>query len=201
VAIVFVSYRHEDSGGYAGWIADRLQERFGEDNVFRDIDSLRGGLSFEEVLDQQLARATVVVAVIGKQWATITDDKGHRRLQAHDDWVRREVEEGLGRKIPVIPVLVGGAALPKRDDLPSSLQGLLKMQAVELRDGRSWATDLELLVRDIDSSRRWLRDKRLWVALLLLLLLTSAIGLYLHWPLSPPLTTNPSPTSWIGSTL
>jgi hypothetical protein len=122
---IFVSYRREDTGGYAGRIADGLQQRFGAEAIFRDVDSLRGGLSFEAALDQRLRQCVAMVVVIGKQWASIGDAHGKPRLLAADDWVRREIEEGLRRGIPVIPALVGGATLPRRDDLPESLQPLL----------------------------------------------------------------------------
>ena len=41
---VFISYRRDAGAGYAGRIADTLVEHFGEDKVFRDIDSLEPGL-------------------------------------------------------------------------------------------------------------------------------------------------------------
>jgi len=49
------------------------------------------------------------------------------------------------RDVPVIPVLVGGAALPAATDLPSELRGLIQRQAVGLRDD-SWHRDMDDLV-------------------------------------------------------
>ena len=37
---VFISYRRDESSGYAGRIADNFIEHFGEDRIFRDLDSL-----------------------------------------------------------------------------------------------------------------------------------------------------------------
>lgn len=167
MAAVFVSYRRDDSGGYASRLADALQDRFGADAVFRDVDSLRAGRSFEAALAEKLAECGAMLVVMSKQYATIADGAGRLRLAAPDDWVRREVEEGLARKIPVIPVLVGGAALPAASALPDSLKPLLSMQAVELRDGRAWDHDVALLAGDVEALLAGrLRGRRLVRALL-----------------------------------
>ena len=47
---IFISYRRDETAGYAGRIADRFIEHFGEDRVFRDLDSLEPGLDFAEVI-------------------------------------------------------------------------------------------------------------------------------------------------------
>ena len=38
---VFISYRREDSGGFAGRIYDRVMSRLGRENVFFDVDTIR----------------------------------------------------------------------------------------------------------------------------------------------------------------
>jgi hypothetical protein len=40
---VFISYRREDTPGHAGRLYDRLQQEFGADNVFIDVDTLLPG--------------------------------------------------------------------------------------------------------------------------------------------------------------
>lgn len=200
MAGIFVSYRREDSGGYAGRIADGLQQRFGAEAIFRDVDSLRGGLSFETALDQRLRQCDAMVVVIGRQWASIADPHGRPRLLAADDWVRREIEEGLRRGIPVIPVLVGGATLPRKDELPESLQPLLVRQAIELRDGRAWKGDLRLLGDDIEEAAghevcalgralRRLRGRWPWLAVGAAAV--AALAVYLSKPQPAPLDTDP----------
>jgi len=37
---VFISYRRQESSGLAGRLYDRLADRFGEDQVFMDVDSI-----------------------------------------------------------------------------------------------------------------------------------------------------------------
>ncbi|UOY02541.1 hypothetical protein [Blastococcus sp. PRF04-17] len=48
--------------------------------------------------------------------------------------MRIEVETALQRRIATIPVLVGGARMPARRDLPSSIWGLAEVEAAHLRD-------------------------------------------------------------------
>ena len=40
---VFISYRRDDAGGDAHSIRDRLARKFGESNLFMDVDSLLAG--------------------------------------------------------------------------------------------------------------------------------------------------------------
>ena len=43
MASIFISYRRSDAPGHAGWLYERLAERFGEANVFKDLDSMEPG--------------------------------------------------------------------------------------------------------------------------------------------------------------
>jgi TIR domain len=71
MAGVFISYRREDSGPYAGRLYDRLQAHFGKEQVFMDIDTLKPGEDFVEVLENTVASCDVLVAVIGRKWLTV----------------------------------------------------------------------------------------------------------------------------------
>lgn len=46
--------------------------------------------------------------------------------------MRLEIEAALARNVRLIPVLVDGARMPSAADLPASLQGLARRQALEL---------------------------------------------------------------------
>jgi hypothetical protein len=100
---------------------------------------------FRKVIAAAIAECDVFLAVIGKQWAAVKDKKGARRLDNPGDFVRLETEAALKRKIPVIPVLVGGAKMPDKSELPESISGLADRQAVELSDSR-WAHDVGRLL-------------------------------------------------------
>ena len=86
------------------------------DNVFMDIDAIEPGLDFVEVIEQAVGSCDALIALIGKQWLTITDDAGLRRLDNPEDFVRLEIAAALARNIRVIPALsprCTHAALPR----------------------------------------------------------------------------------------
>jgi hypothetical protein len=134
VAKIFISYRRDDSGGWAGRLYDRLSQHFGRDNVFMDIDTIEPGLDFVEVIGQAVGSCDALIALIGKQWLTLTDDAGRRRLDDPEDFVRLEIAAALARNIRVIPALVQGARMPRSPDLPDVLRMLARRNAHEISD-------------------------------------------------------------------
>ena len=61
----FISYRREDSSGYAGRLFDRLQAQLGNNQVFMDIDTIKPGMDFVEAINQAVGKCNVLIAVIG----------------------------------------------------------------------------------------------------------------------------------------
>jgi hypothetical protein len=55
VAAAFISYRREDSAGYAGRLRESIERRLGEAHVFRDVDTLRPGQDFVQAIEGKLA--------------------------------------------------------------------------------------------------------------------------------------------------
>ena len=74
---------------------------------------------------------------------------GRRRLDDPMDYVRRELAAALGRRIPVIPVLIERAVMPAERDLPDELRPFARRNAIELRDA-AWHEDAERLIRVIE---------------------------------------------------
>jgi hypothetical protein len=109
---IFISYRREDSFGSAARLFDRLEARFGKNQVFMDIDAIKPGMDFVEAIDQAVGECDVLIAVIGPQWLTSTDADGSRRLDNPEDFVRLEISTAMDRKIDIFPLLVQGAAMP-----------------------------------------------------------------------------------------
>src|SRR5271155_1997750 len=145
---VFISYRREDSGGFAGRIYDRLLSRLGRENVFFDVDTIPPGRDFVEVLSERVGKCDALLAVIGKHWVSSADSENRRRLDDPHDFVRIEIEAALTRNVPVIPVLVDGAAMPHPNDLPDSLTKLIRRQAVEVSHAR-FDSDAERLTQTL----------------------------------------------------
>jgi TIR domain len=146
---IFVSYRRQESSHLAGRLYDRLADRFGEDQVFIDVDTIEPGVDFAEEINRAVAACQVLLAVIGSTWLTATDERGRRRLDDPDDIVRLEIEAALVRNVRVIPILVEGAVMPGRQDLPESLAGLARRQAVPIRH-ESFRSDVGRLVTAVE---------------------------------------------------
>ena len=102
---IFLSYWREDAAPYARLLQFQLSERFPDARVFMDLDTIEPGMDFAEVIREAVAACAVMVALIGRQWATLTDEEGHRRLDNPNDFVRFEVQAALERGVRVIPVL------------------------------------------------------------------------------------------------
>jgi colicin import membrane protein len=72
--------------------------------------------------------------------------------------VRIEIEAALQRGIRVIPVLVDGATMPRREDLPDSLQKLRRRQAIEISHNR-FNSDVERLTQALSLVEEELRQR------------------------------------------
>lgn len=146
---IFISYRREDSSGYAGRLHDALSSRFGPDRVFMDVDSIEYGVDFVEVVENAVGSCAVLIAIIGKRWVEITDKKGNRRLDNPQDFVHLEIAAALKRNIRIIPALVQDAVMPGEDVLPAPLAKLARRNAIEMSDTR-WKFDVERLIETLD---------------------------------------------------
>jgi predicted ATPase len=149
----FLSYRREDAAGHAGRLADNLLDRFGAGSVFMDIESIGVGADFTEEIDRAIADADAVLVLIGPAWLEATTESGTRRLDEPGDFVRREVEAALGSDLRVIPVLVGGSAMPAEKHLPQPIAALARRNALELLD-RRWREDVDALVDVLEGRAR-----------------------------------------------
>lgn len=141
---VFISYRREDSEGFARGLFQSLVAALGADHVFMDVEGIGLGTDFVEAIDKSLASCGALLVLIGKDWMSCTDASGSRRLDDPQDFVRMEVAKALEQQVRVIPVLIKGAKMPAPEDLPESLRPVTRRQALELRHER-WNQDVEQL--------------------------------------------------------
>ena len=148
---IFISYRRQDAADVCGRMFDHLAAHFARDDLFKDVDSIGLGLDFRAVIADAVGSCDVVLVVIGPDWEHARDGQGRSRLLDPDDFVRIEVEAGLERDVAVIPVLVGGAAMPKRENLPESLHPLVYRNAIALRADPDFAGDMQRLIRALES--------------------------------------------------
>ena len=150
-AAVFMSYRRDDSSYVADRICEALSARLGAGSVFKDIDAIPLGADLREVIGNSVATCRVLLAIVGKEWLSVTDPNGRPRLDNAEDYVRIEIESALERNIPVIPVLVRGAAMPRADELPDSLAALAYRAGMLVRADPDFRSDIARLTEGIAS--------------------------------------------------
>jgi uncharacterized membrane protein len=172
---IFISYRRDDTQWAAGRLSDSLASYFGDDRVFRDIDGIAGGDDFGHVISQTLSAADAVIVLIGRNWLGATDEQGRRRLDETGDWVVQEISTALEKDVPVYPVLVDGAPMPRSEELPSALRPLTRFNAISVSDDR-WTADVSRLAKivaldipsETDRQLQWVNrtvSLALWLAI------------------------------------
>jgi hypothetical protein len=156
---VFICYRREDTAAHAGRLYDSMVARFGERNVFMDVE-IEPGVDFVERITSVVSGCLVLIVVMGREWATVEGPDGGARIADPGDFVRLEVETALRRpEVTPIPVLVSGARMPRPEQLPEPLRPLTRRNALELSDAR-WRYDvgrlqtaLEDLIGELTATR------------------------------------------------
>lgn len=149
-ALIFLSYRRDDTGPYALALRSELEIRLDGVPIFLDLNRIQGGNLWAKVLDDALAKATVLIALIGQNWVGEMKD-GHSRIESADDWVRKEVARALQHPSDgVLPVLVNCPQLPNPARLPEDLQKLFEIQAISIRT-ESWNTDVAHLCEVLET--------------------------------------------------
>ena len=138
---VFISYRREDAAGFAQAIFGQLERHLRRDQIFMDVDTVEPGVDFVARIEQAVNESDVLLALIGKRWIG-EQENGPPRIHDPHDFVHLEIATALARNIRVIPVLVDGAIMPSKDELPQMLQPLVRRQALELSNTR-FRFDLE----------------------------------------------------------
>ncbi len=149
-AKVFLCYRQDDSADIAGRIHDHLCQRLGHDTIFKDVDAIPLGANFRTFLEGMVNSCVVQLVIIGRQWLEIRDANGEPRLHDPSDWVRIEIEAALARDIPIVPLLVQGASMPRAPQLPPSLQELVYLQGAAVRRDPDFHSDISRLVGSLD---------------------------------------------------
>jgi hypothetical protein len=149
VSRIFINYRREDTAPNASRIYEWLSERYGDNQVFMDVDTIEPGLDWMQAIDRAVGSADLVLAVIGTDWL----NEFERRGLETDDPMRHELETALAREnIRVIPLLVNGAKMPPSTELPPTLASLARRHALEImRPGdERFRVDKQALLERVD---------------------------------------------------
>lgn len=148
---MFLSYRQADSIDITGRVYDRLTAHFGKDSVFMDVDSIPLGVDFRTFLSDWVSKCDLLIAMIGDQWLNARDSEGNPRLGNPADFVTIEISAAMKRGIPVIPILVGQATMPKHYELPEIISDLAYRNAAEVRSGRDFHYYMDRVIKAIEN--------------------------------------------------
>lgn len=143
---IFICYRRDDSLPWTGRLHEHFARHFGAEHVFVDIDSIAPGEDFLDVVRHRVEECDVFVPVIGRTWMTIANAAGNRRLDDQDDYVRTEIAAALNLRKRIVPVVVGGARMPEKRELPGEIAALATRNAFAVDDLR-FADDARRLIK------------------------------------------------------
>jgi len=149
---LFLSYRRQDGEGLTAQLDKALSDR--HEHVFRDLVEIQAGDTAQEVIDQRLREADVVVFI----------DTPHA---GESDWVARELATAMGNGIPIVWVRIGPAEGRVPLPVPPGEAPLVELADPNSRPLGEWAEDV--LDAAFDQVREAIRA------------LTSALGLIRHW--------------------
>jgi hypothetical protein len=152
---IFISYRREESADICGRISDFLERRFGAGAAFRDVNAILAGSDFVKALQRGLDDARVVLVIIGPQWINLREPTGARRIDLPTDFVRYEIATALRDGKQVVPVLLDGARLPTRAELPPDIAALAQMTPVIVRDDPYFTEDMTRAVATFRRAVAW----------------------------------------------
>jgi hypothetical protein len=147
---VFISYRRTDTDVTAAHLHHSLGLQLGSDKVFRDADTIQPGQDFEKVIEEALRSTSVCIVLIGPSWLDAKNSEGERRLDTPKDYVRTEIESALRAGVEIIPILIDGATMPSRKDLPKSIAELSVRNAFPL----PWSPAIARLATRINQIER-----------------------------------------------
>jgi hypothetical protein len=139
---IFINYRRGETAAEAEKLKLALHQQFHEASVFLDAQSIPSGEYWDNHLSTALKESAVVIVLMGPGWLSAIDSAGKSRLHNQDDWVRHEIETALRQSNTlVIPVVLDATKTPMKDDLPSSLCDLPRIQAFKLGTA-TWDEDV-----------------------------------------------------------
>ncbi len=152
---IFISYRRQDSRPVATLIYDPLakhfEAKFGAGAVFMDVHGIPLGVNFRSYLNEQVANAELLLALIADRWLTSVDEHGARRIDSPNDFVRIEIEAALKRGVPVVPVYVDDAKFLREADLPEGLKELAWYNGYNLStSGDKFAASIASLIAKLE---------------------------------------------------
>lgn len=126
---IFISYRRNDSRGYALALSEHLSRTLTKINVLIDQD-LQVANDFETQIDIWISKTDLFIAIVDRDWARYDLDKGKFSIQEDKDWIRIELRSAKRYGVDIAPVLIDGASMPEKGILPSDIEFFSSLHAI-----------------------------------------------------------------------
>ena len=146
---VFINYRKVESSLAANLLNFEFDKKFGEGVSFLDVGSIRGGAEWRDAIFNTIPLCKVMVVLIEDNWHNEINSRELNQETTGDDIARVEISKALNIGMPVLPVLLGRARMPKTRELPEDLKRLTEFQATELRAGKYFKRQLNELINTV----------------------------------------------------
>ena len=114
-----------------------------------DVYNIPFATDWRDYVGKMSRAASIVVALIGPRWLGKGAD-GHMRIEDADDPVRNELEAAFAAHVPIFPVLVEGASMPRSVDLPDNLKKFSDINAANVDTGRDFNVHMARLIGSLD---------------------------------------------------
>ncbi|PJF26896.1 MAG: hypothetical protein CUN52_15235, partial [Phototrophicales bacterium] len=148
---LFVNYRRADDKVFVELLRTHFMFRYGQDNVFMDFDTIPPFADFAEFIKDRVRASDVLVMIIGKNWLKLLKEK---ESKGEPDYVRMELEEALKHNIPIAPILIQGAQLPDKNDVPVSLQPIWSLNIPAISEGRDLLNNIGYIMQGFERAVR-----------------------------------------------
>lgn len=150
---IYISYRSRDAQ-VVERIAQRISVAFGPHMLqMNPTKSCPSDLKLDYHIDSMMHASETILIVIGHEWSGI-DEYGRFRLSSADIPIYSELQHALRTEREVILVLIDGAELPARDQVPEEFHSLYDLPVVGLRP-ESFNEDLNNFI-PVTDWRDWL---------------------------------------------
>lgn len=146
---VFISHRQADTRQIAGRLYGHLASTFGQAHVLMNVEDIPAWVDVTEHLRDQIDQCDIMLVIVGPLWISARNAQGIRCLESPEDVVRREIEMGQHRALPLILVLVDDAPAPSIDDLPPSLRAVSRAPRLIVRPDPHFRQDAQWVVNQI----------------------------------------------------
>jgi hypothetical protein len=146
---VVMLYRRGDTAAITGRIYDHLVAHYGKSAVFMDVYNIPLAANWRQRVYEMSVHGGVIVAIVGSRWLGPLPD-GQFRIKEANDPVRLELEAALQSGVPIFPVVVDGAGMPKSDQLPDTVKMFSSINAGTVDSGRDFHQHMLRLIEALD---------------------------------------------------